>query len=311
MADCKITVVIPTYQRPGQLLDAVMRIKICDPCPDEIIVHVDGNDNVSETVMAEMTDVRILRSPQQVGPGGGRNKAIALAKNEIIASFDDDSYPVDQDYFARLLRLFEAFPHAAVIGARIYHRDEAIALDGLATRWVHSFVGCGCAYRKSVFQRTQGYVPLPVAYGMEEVDLSLRLHDLGWGVLESDWLRVFHDTQLLHHSHPRITAASIANQMLLTYLRYPVLFFGLGILQCLSRVTWLLRHRRFAGILAGLWAMPGLILRYRNDRQTVSAQSLLSYQKLRRQSVRVDFVEQTSVAQKSQTTLFLSDDRRD
>jgi GT2 family glycosyltransferase len=302
MSNCAITVVIPTYQRPGQLLDAVMRIRSCDPCPDEIIVHVDGGDDVSETVMAEVTGIKILRSHQQVGPGGGRNRAIALAKNEIVASFDDDSYPVDRDYFARLLRLFAAFPKAAVIGARIYHRDEPIALDGLATRWVHSFVGCGCAYRRSVFRQTRGYVPLAVAYGMEEVDLSLRLHDLGWGVLESDWLRVFHDTQLAHHSHPKITAASIANQALLAYLRYPIAFWGLGILQCLSRIAWLLRHGRFAGIFAGLWTIPGLMLRYGGDRQAVSIQSLLSYQRLRRQMIAVEFVDRIPVNQDLKNT---------
>jgi GT2 family glycosyltransferase len=286
---CPVSVVIPTYQRPGQLLDAVMRIRNCDPCPDEIIVHVDGGDDVSETVMAEVTGIKILRSHQQVGPGGGRNRAIALAKNEIVASFDDDSYPVDRDYFARLLTLFESFPKAAVIGARIYHRDEAIALDGLATRWVHSFVGCGCAYRRSAFRQTSGYVPLAVAYGMEEVDLSLRLHDLGWGVLESDWLRVFHDTQLSHHRHPKITAASIANQMLLAYLRYPIAFWGLGGIQCLNRIVWLMRHRRFAGIGRGLWLIPKLIWNHRRDRQPVSAQSLRTYQQLRRRSVAVEW----------------------
>jgi GT2 family glycosyltransferase len=286
---CPVSVVIPTYERPGQLLDAVMRIRSCDPCPDEIIVHVDGDDQVSETVMAEMTEVTVLRSGQQVGPGGGRNRAIALAKNEIVASFDDDSYPLDQDYFARLLKLFEAFPKAAVIGARIYHRDEPIALDGLATRWVHSFVGCGCAYRKAIFSQTSGYVPLAVAYGMEEVDLSLRLHDLGWGVLESDWLRVFHDTQLTHHSHPKITAASVANQALLAYLRYPIAFWGLGLLQCASRVVWLVRHRRFAGILMGVGAIPGLLWRYGRQRRSVAIGSLLSYQRLRRQAVEVTF----------------------
>jgi GT2 family glycosyltransferase len=287
MADCAITVVIPTYQRPEQLLDAVTRIRSCDPCPDEIIVHVDGNDRVSETVVAEIAGVKVLQSTQQVGPGGGRNRAIAQAKNEIVASFDDDSYPIDQDYFARLLTLFDAFPKAAVIGAQIFHRDEAIALDSLATRWVHSFVGCGCAYRRSVFQQTSGYVPLAVAYGMEEVDLSLRLHDLGWGVLESDGLRVFHDTHLSHHSDSKITAASIANQMLLTYLRYPIAFWGLGGVQCLSRVIWLVRHGRFLGIGAGFRAMPGLIRQYWGDREAVSTRSLLNYQRLRRQSVAV------------------------
>jgi GT2 family glycosyltransferase len=190
----------------------------------------------------------------------------------------------------QLLKLFEAFPKAAVIGTKIYHQNEAIEPYTLSTRWTASFVGCGCAYRKEVFQQTSGYVQLPVAYGMEEADLSLRLHDLGWGVLESDWLRVFHNTELAHHSHPKITAASIANQMLLAYLRYPVLCWWLGVLQCISRIFWLIRHGRFSGIWDGILAIPVLIQQHQTDRQTVSAKSLFSYQRLRRQTVTTAFV---------------------
>jgi hypothetical protein len=105
--------------------------------------------------------------------------------------------------------------------------------------------------------------------------------------LESDWLRVFHDTQLTHHSHPKITAASIANQALLAYLRYPIAFWGLGIMQCLSRVIWLVRHGRFSGIGAGFWAIPGLIWRYGDDRKSVSSRSMWNYQRLRRQTIEV------------------------
>jgi GT2 family glycosyltransferase len=285
MRNCEITVVIPTYQRPEQLLKALAQIETCDPSPSQIIVHIDGNDAVTEPALlnSSFQSVEILHSPQQVGPGGGRNRAIAAAKHEIVASFDDDSYPLDPDYFARLLQLFGAFPEAAVIGAGIYHQNEPVAKAERKAQWVASFVGCGCAYRKSAFLQTNGYVQLPVAYGMEEVDLSLRLYDLGWGILESSWLRVFHDTELTHHSHPRIVSASISNQMLLAYLRYPILLWWLGIIQSVSRIIWLIRHGRFAGILTGILTIPRLIRLNHTARQTVSAKSLLSYHRLRRQ----------------------------
>jgi glycosyltransferase involved in cell wall biosynthesis len=87
---CKISVIIPTYNRPNKLLEAIAKISACDPCPDEIIVHIDGGDNITEQAIrdSQFQDVIILKSSTQVGPGGGRNRAIALAKNEIVASFD-------------------------------------------------------------------------------------------------------------------------------------------------------------------------------------------------------------------------------
>lgn len=284
MSTCKVTVAIPTYHRPDALLKALEQIHQCNPKPDEIIVHIDGGDTVTEAALhsSRFDNTIIIKNTFKVGPGGGRNMAIARAKNPIVASFDDDSYPIDPDYFARLLQLFEIFPKAAVIGSAIFHQNETVTPDEYTATWVADFVGCGCAYRRDVFLQTKGYVQLPLAYGMEETDLSLRLHHLGWGVLQSPWLRVFHDTKLEHHSNPKITAASIANQALLAYLRYPASLWWLGGAQCISRVSWLMRHQRWNGIMTGLFSIPGLIWQQHHHRQTVSSKSLLSYLRLRR-----------------------------
>lgn len=290
MTTCPVTAVIPTYNRAIQLIATLERIFACTPRPDEVIIHIDGNDHATRQVLSESrfhnkADVKVILSATQAGPGGGRNRAIAAAQHEIVASFDDDSYPIDSDYFVRLIQLFKIFPKAAVIGSAIFHQDETIMPDAYTASWVADFIGCGCAYRRDVFLQTKGYVQLPVAYSMEETDLSLRLHHLEWGVLHSPWLRVFHDTKLEHHNNPKITAASIANQALLVYLRYPVSLWWLGGVQCLSRVSWLLRHQRRKGILQGLVSIPGLIQQQQHHRQIVSAKSLLSYLRLRRTGI--------------------------
>jgi GT2 family glycosyltransferase len=284
MNTCNITVVIPTFNRADQLLQALDKIYACCPVPAEVVVHIDANDNTTEPALLESVfkQVKIIQSDTPVGPGGGRNRAIALASHDLVASFDDDSYPLDLDYFNRLIHLFEQFPTAAVIGAAIYHLNEPIHADEPYAQWKPNFVGCGCAYRKDVFLKTQGYVELPVAYGMEEVDLSLRLHHRGWGVLVSPWLRVFHDTTLKHHSSPKVTAASVANLALLSYLRYPPSYWGFGIAQCLNRIVWLVRHGRFAGIPKGILTILPLITQYRVLRQPISVDSLQSYLQLQR-----------------------------
>lgn len=286
---CNVTVGIPTFERADKLVIALNKILACDPKPNEIIVHIDAGDISTEAALKnKFHSIRIIQSKSRVGPGGGRNRIAAEAQNSIIASFDDDSYPLDPDYFQRLITLFEQFPNAAVIGASIFHIGEPISPADQFAAWVSDFVGCGCAYRKDLFQQTQGYVPLTVAYGMEEVDLSLRFHASGWGILQSSWLRVFHNTCLEHHSKPHITAASIANQILLAYLRYPIILWWLGIGQCLSRVLWLIQYKRIPGIISGFIAIPTLIRQYHCYRQVVSAKSLLSYLHLRRNAIAID-----------------------
>ena len=283
MLDCPVTTIIPTYNRPEQLLIALEHIYNCDPYPGEIIIHIDANDQVTQAVLKDspFQAIKIIQSTVQMGPGGGRNLALAEASHECVASFDDDSYPLDKDYFSRLLLLFEQFPQAAVIGASIFHVGEEIVSDQPIVRWVATFIGCGCAYRKSAFQQTNGYIPLPLAYGMEEVDLALQLHDIGWPILQSPYLRVFHNTQLTHHTQPNVTAASISNLALLASLRYPVTFWWLGAAQCLNRIVWLTRHGRFSGILQGILAIPQLLAQHQHQRKAISTEALRTYLQLR------------------------------
>lgn len=290
MNSCQVTAVIPTYDRAAQLLDTLARILACTPAPNEIIIHIDNNDRATQTALENSlwesnAAIRVIMSAAQLGPGGGRNLAISQAQNPIVASFDDDSYPIDRDYFARLIQLFERFPEAAVIGASIYHQQETIQPDDREAAWVADFVGCGCAYRRSAFAQTTGYVPLAIAYDMEEIDLSLRLHDLGWRILHTPWLRVFHDTALQHHQNPRITAASITNRALFAYLRYPLQFWGLGFAQCCNRILWLVRHQRWSGIIQGLCHIPGMLYGHRQHRQLVSGTTISSYFHLRRTGI--------------------------
>ena len=283
-----ITAVVTAYQRIEQALVTLEKLRACRPAPEEILVHVDGNQTQCErTICRALPEIKIIVSQESIGPGGGRNKLVAAARNEIVASFDDDSYPIDTDYFARVQGLFEQFPDASIISAAVYERGQPIGLDARETAWVSDFVGGGCVYRRADFLATAGYVPLPVAYGMEEVDLALRLHAQGGRILSTTWLRVFHDTDLGRHASPAVTAGSIANIALLAYLRYPPFYWPFGLGQVYNRVRWLITHGRRTGICSGLASIPRRCWRHRHFRQVVSRSTIRSYLHLRRKSVPV------------------------
>jgi GT2 family glycosyltransferase len=278
-----ISAIVTAYERIEQTLATLKVIQSCAPAPDEILVHVD--DNRVECVLAIRTafpDVRVLLSHERVGPGGGRNKLLGAVTQDFVASFDDDSYPIDSDYFARAQQLFAKQPNASVICAALYHRGETIALDERKAEWTADFCGGACVFRRSAFLEAGGYVPLPVAYGMEEVDLALRLHARGGRILTSSWLRVFHDTDLQRHGDPRVTAGSIANLALLAYLRYPVSLWVVGLGQCVNRVVWLLRHGRRRGIWTGVRMIPEHLRAHREYRLPLAFRQVKSYLALRR-----------------------------
>src|ERR1043166_1644821 len=279
----KISAIVTAYERIEQTLATLRVIHSCTPPPDEVLVHVDANRReCARAIRKAFPTVRVRLSEQQIGPGGGRNKLVEAAKFEIVASFDDDSYPIDFDYFARPIKLFEQFPDAAVICAALYQVGEAIGLDERSAQWTADFLGAACIYRRQAFLDAGGYVPLPVAYGMEEVDLAIRLHSRGGRILTTRWLRVFHNTNLAHHADPRVTAGSIANLALLAYLRYPVTLWGIGIGQCANRLLWLLRHGRRRGIWKGVTMIPAHLWSNQRYRLPVSAGAVRSYLALRR-----------------------------
>jgi len=286
----KLSVIVTAYERIEQTLATLRVIQSCVPAPDEILVHVDANQIACENaIKITFPNVRVLRSEQQVGPGGGRNKLVEAAQFELIASFDDDSYPIDSDYFARALRIFETFPEASLICAALYHAGESIGLDDRSAHWTADFSGGACIFRRKAFLNAGGYVPLPVAYGMEEVDLAIRLHSQGGKILTTPWLRVFHNTDLKRHGDPRVTAGSIANLALLAYLRYPVSLWGIGVGQCANRLLWLLRHGRRRGIVKGVTMIPGHVWENHRYRSPVSKSIVRSYLALRRAPVSVSF----------------------
>lgn len=270
-----ISAVVTAYQRVGQTLETLRRLEACRPAPDEMLVHVDANEQeVASAIRAAFPHVRVFVSPDPIGPGGGRNRLVHEARNEWIASFDDDSYPMDADYFERVLVLRRQFPEAAVVAASIYHRGEPAGPDAMAISPASSFVSCGAVFKRSAFLAAGGFLPLEVAYGMEEEDLGLRLFEQRQVILATPWLRVFHDTDLSHHASARVTSATIANLALLAWLRYPPSCWIYGILQVANRVVWCLRAGRRQGVVAGLLAIPRHLARHAKLRRPVSTRAL-------------------------------------
>lgn len=281
-----ITAIVTAYQRIDQTVCTLKKLRACRPAPEEIIVHVDGNQtDCAKAIRDAVPEVRMIVTEQNVGPGGGRNKMIAAATHEFVASFDDDSYPIDQDYFKRVLIIVDKFNGASIVTGAVYQPGEHVAPDEQSASWVSDFSGGACVYRRADFLTTGGYVPLPVAYGMEEVDLALRLHSQGGRILKTPWLRVFHDTDLTHHANPEITAATVANLALLAYLRYPPSFWPIGLGQCCNRIFWLLRHGRWQGVISGLIMIPTHLRNNRRYRERIESRSVRSYLNLRRSPI--------------------------
>lgn len=277
MDPAPVTAIVAAYDRSAATRETIRRLQECVPPPAEIIVHFDNG-----AYFEVPPDIKVLRSGGNIGPGGGRNRMIREASHEWVASFDDDSYPVSKGFFSEVGKIIRQHPEVGVIAAAIRHRNPLHdSPSPAADSEVATFVGCGCVYRKSAFLATTGYVPLPVAYGIEEVDLALQLRHLNIPIIHCPGLEVFHDTHLAHHESARITAGAIQNQALLAWLRYPAASFPYGVLQWLNKIRDSLQRGRVVGTLRGILCTPSHLWRFRALRKPVSARALADWRNLR------------------------------
>lgn len=284
-----VSAIVTAYKRVERTLQTLARLDECVPPPAEILVHVDGNQVACEEAIRNgFPRVRVIVSTDNIGPGGGRNRLVAAAAHAWVASFDDDSFPIDGDYFARVVEILRDRPDASVLAAAITEKgdtaQEARREIGAA---VH-FGGGGAVYARDHFLATGGYVPLPVAYGMEEVDLCIRLIAHGRRIYYCPWLRVFHDNDHSHHAHASVTAGSIQNLALLAYLRYPLRYAPYALLQVARRIAWLLRVGRIAGLARGIAGIPQHLWRHRALRSPVDPRVLAHFLEARRRPPRLE-----------------------
>jgi GT2 family glycosyltransferase len=281
-----IAVIIPTYNRGSAVISVVEKIQSCDPKPAETWVHIDLADGALERVLYErFPEVKVLTSSTRLGCGGGRHRGLLACSTPYAATFDDDSYPVDSDFFSRLERLFLEYPKAAVLAANIWHRKESEKIQTKSVIRTASYIGCGHAVRLAAYRQIRGLLPRTIGYGMEESDISLQLFAAGWHILLAEELRVFHDTDLMHREAPEITSGTITNIGLYAFLNYPVIAWGWGLAQVANIVADSLRRRRFRGICSGLLRIPGDCYRNRRYRQPVSWRTLRQYRHFRRTGV--------------------------
>ncbi len=280
-----ISVAVPACRRFEQLRVTLTRLRDCVPPPTEVLVHLDGNDaKLRALVEGEFPNVRLLHSSGLIGPGGARNRMMREAHCSWVAHFDDDSFPADADFFARAWRLISRYPETAVFAATILPTEPPDP-QGL---WLQAhYVGCGHLMNRDWFLRTRGYLPLPVAYNLEEVDVSIQLHDLGGRCLQSGDLRVFHDHPVPLRETEDTQVAMMINTVLFPLLRYPLPLLPQACGSILRRLFRLALSREWRVILRSLWALPAAICHYLPLRSSVRTTTAWSWLLLRRVPLRV------------------------
>lgn len=269
---------MPAHTRFDTLSKSLSAILACDPPPDELIVHVDGGaEEIVRQVRAAFPAVKILCSDKLLGPGGSRNALVEAAANEWVANFDEDSYPETGGYFGRLKALIARFPEAAMFSAASNDQEKKETM----IQKVAIPSGCGCVFRRSWVQRTGGFVPLPIGYCMEEVDMGLRLLAEGGQVFMDPLLRVVHDKIPPEHISAELSAGVFRNTVLFPFLRFPVWLWPLGAWAVMRRLFSCLARGWVDGLADGLSTTPAHLVNHLSYRRTIPGPKVLRWFMLR------------------------------
>jgi glycosyltransferase involved in cell wall biosynthesis len=234
-----VSVVIPTHNRPERLAATLQKIFRCDPLPAELLIFFDGQPDATDSIPADAPIlIKTYHSDTPNGPGGARNVLIKNTSCDIVCSFDDDSYPRDLDFFEHIPQVFDSLPNAGAVMASIRLPGQEDGPQAPVAIQCRSFSGSGSAFRRSAILETDGYIPLPLAYGMEETDMSLQLWAAGFNVYQTDWLRVRHDSTPSPAQRKRIAIATVKNAALFPYLRYPLVLAPVALYQWLRALGY-------------------------------------------------------------------------
>lgn len=150
----KISVVIPTYNRPKQLadvLDWLFKSDVSGIGDVQIVIVDDGSATSYEHVLAE----REIKSPfrpqlikqQNAGPSAARNNGLRHAENPVVLFIDDDIL-VEPDMLKRHIEGHQLYPGAVVYGYSPYVKMEK---ETNAYRFLKQLIDVNAEDRKDHF----------------------------------------------------------------------------------------------------------------------------------------------------------------
>lgn len=241
-----VTVIIPAYNEERVIESSVHRILASDYVPIEVIVADDGSkDRTSPIVAAAFGDDPRVRLMTMVngGKASALNRALAVAKGDIIVALDADTQ-FEPETISRLVRWFVREDLGAVAGnAKVGNRVnlvtrwqgvEYVTAQNIERRALTRFdaimvvPGAVGAWRRQALDDVGGYPEDTLA---EDQDLTIAIQRHGW--------KVAYDEDAVAWTEAPETLRALGKQ------RFRWAF---GTLQCLWKHRSILRTRTPQGL---------------------------------------------------------------
>jgi GT2 family glycosyltransferase len=204
---------IATHNRLPELrrtLDVVAELL---PPPDELLICADGcDDGTAQYVREHFPKAKLIEHPRPHGSIRSRIELMRAAESDIVVSLDDDSYPMDSDFIARVRDLFETKAHVAVASfpQRSDEFPESLRVTNSGpSRYVGNYINAAAAFRRSVYMQLDGWTA-EFEHAYDESDYTLQCLEAGWAVYHYTGVTIRHhytpmarNEMRTHHRHAR------------------------------------------------------------------------------------------------------------
>ena len=216
---------ITTRNRCEELQRTLEKLFDLQPPADEVIICADGcTDGTPAMVRQQFPSCILLENEFARGSVFSRDRLLRAASGDIVASFDDDSYPLEKDFFARVEQLFAEHDDAAVISfPEVRDEEEAAHANKTASSPPHlvsAYANCAAAVRRDVYLRSQGF-PFFFTHMYEEPDYALQCYSLGYVVRFEPSLRVRHRVSSAQRKPIRRHHLNARNELYSVFMRCP------------------------------------------------------------------------------------------
>lgn len=209
----RTAIMIATRDRRTDLARTCAMLARLDPPPDEVFICADGcTDDTEQWLRERHPTWQVLVHHPARGSIASRDAMLRASTAEVVLSLDDDSYPIEPDFLARMTALFRERPQLAVADFPQRSDEEPLSLtrsDFGAAQFRGTYSSAGAALRRSVYLELGGYVPF-FFHAYEEPDYALRCLAAGYEVRHSPEALIRHhytgaqrNERRTHHFHAR------------------------------------------------------------------------------------------------------------
>ncbi len=202
MRSLRISVVIPTYQRPQLLLRCLKALLQQSFPPEgfEIIVVSDGMDEITSHSLTSLPSnkfpvLRYYPLPEKSGPAAARNLGWILADAPLVVFTDDDCIP-DKEWLESMWDTYQsvgkreaAFAGRTVVPLTENPTDYEKNISNLASA---EFITANCACTKRALTRVGGFDERFKMAWREDSDLQFKFIDDGIPIVKVDTAVVTH-----------------------------------------------------------------------------------------------------------------------